>query len=55
MEELDSILGTEKWKVKEEITLNAFEAMDKKLKELRGQKGKKAIEGRQSESIGIVW
>ncbi|KAK4544505.1 hypothetical protein LTR36_004077 [Oleoguttula mirabilis] len=40
VEELDGVLGTEKWKVtKEETEVNPFEAMDKKLAGFKGRKG----------------
>ncbi|KAJ9619168.1 hypothetical protein H2203_008497 [Taxawa tesnikishii (nom. ined.)] len=41
VEELDGVLGTEKWKVKKEETNDPFETLDKKLK----MKGRKPWEG----------
>ncbi|KAJ5832094.1 hypothetical protein N7474_000405 [Penicillium riverlandense] len=38
IEELDSVLGTEKWKVRKGEAPNPFEKADKKLKGLRGKK-----------------
>ena len=38
VDELDSVLGTDKWKVKKEESQNPFEKVDKKYKGLRGKK-----------------
>ena len=55
VEELDKVLGTEKWKIKKEEVGDPFEKLDMKLK---GMKGRKAIqasrapgEGRRAEQI----
>lgn len=42
VEELNSVLGTEKWKVRKGETPNPFHKMDKKYK---GMKGKKIVDG----------
>ncbi|CAI7643140.1 unnamed protein product [Penicillium pancosmium] len=42
VEELDAILGTEKWKVKKEESVDPFQRMDKRYK---GMKGKKVANG----------
>lgn len=41
VEELDGVLGTEKWKIKKEETEahGPFEALDKKLNQMKGRKG----------------
>ena len=39
VEELDGVLGTEKWKVKSEGEQNVFESLDKKFKPMKGRKG----------------
>lgn len=39
VEELDSVLGTEKWKIKREGEEKPFESMDQKLKAFKGRKG----------------
>ncbi|KAF2245599.1 nitrite reductase [Trematosphaeria pertusa] len=40
VEELDDVLGTTKWKIRKDETLDPFEAMDRKLKGLnKGRKG----------------
>ncbi len=38
VEELDSVLGTKKWMVKKDETVNPFEKLDQKLKGLKGRK-----------------
>jgi nitrite reductase (NAD(P)H) len=38
VEELDSVLGTEKWKVRKEETESPFDKLDKKYKGMRGRK-----------------
>ncbi|KAL4951246.1 hypothetical protein BDW69DRAFT_170509 [Aspergillus filifer] len=46
LEELDSVLGTEKWKVKKGEAADPFEAYDKKYKGVKGKRaGVKGIEG----------
>jgi nitrite reductase (NAD(P)H) len=43
VEELDSVLGTEKWKIKkEEGVADPFIKLDKKLKAMKGRKGQQA-------------
>lgn len=43
VEELDSVLGTEKWKIKkDESGPDPFEGLDRKLKEMKGRKGLQA-------------
>lgn len=43
VEELDGVLGTEKWKIKkEESGPDPFEGLDRKLKEMKGRKGLQA-------------
>ncbi|KAF2472991.1 nitrite reductase [Lindgomyces ingoldianus] len=42
VEELDSVLGTEKWKIKKSESEDPFEALDKKLKAIQG-KGRKGV------------
>jgi nitrite reductase (NAD(P)H) len=42
VEELDRILGTEKWKIKKEEVGDPFEKLDAKLKGMKGRKGIKA-------------
>ena len=39
VEELDGVLGTEKWRIKKDGEQNPFESMDKKLKPMKGRKG----------------
>lgn len=39
VEELDRVLGTEKWRVKREGEENPFQSLDKKLKPMKGRKG----------------
>jgi nitrite reductase (NAD(P)H) len=41
VEELDSVLGTEKWKIKKSESTDPFEGLDKKLKAMQG-KGRKS-------------
>ncbi|KAF2456034.1 nitrite reductase [Lineolata rhizophorae] len=38
VEELDSVLGTEKWKIRKDETADPFEKMDKKIKGMKGRK-----------------
>lgn len=49
IEELDGVLGTEKWKIKAEESVDPFEALDKKLK---GMKGRKAEDASHSNGLG---
>ncbi|KAF2101437.1 nitrite reductase [Rhizodiscina lignyota] len=42
VEELDSVLGTEKWKIKKAETTDPFEKLDKKLERMKGRKGLQA-------------
>jgi nitrite reductase (NAD(P)H) len=39
VEELDRVLGTEKWKIKKEEVGDPFERLDTKLKGMKGRKG----------------
>jgi nitrite reductase (NAD(P)H) len=58
VEELDSVLGTEKWKVKKGETPSPFHKMDKKYKGMRGKKisdGETASEARVQTAGGIDW
>ncbi|OJJ49898.1 hypothetical protein ASPZODRAFT_109754 [Penicilliopsis zonata CBS 506.65] len=41
VEELDAVLGTEKWKVKKGEAPDPFEKVDKKYKNMRGKRGKR--------------
>jgi nitrite reductase (NAD(P)H) len=39
IEELDSVLGTEKWRIKKDETRDPFEKLDQKLRGMKGRKG----------------
>jgi len=45
IEELDGVLGTQKWKVRKEEAVDPFVALDKKLKGMRGRKVEQKIGG----------
>jgi len=59
VEELDSVLGTEKWKVRKGETTDPFEKVDKKYKGMRGKKmGDINVQAREvpvCSSNGIDW
>ncbi|KAL4978429.1 nitrite reductase [Aspergillus desertorum] len=59
VEELDSVLGTEKWKVKKGEAVDPFEAYDKKYNAMKGKRASaKGIDGskpRRSSSNTIDW
>lgn len=52
VEELDGVLGTEKWKIKKEETADPFEKLDGRLRAMKGRKGIQAshLEGGKGES-----
>lgn len=39
VEELDGVLGTEKWRIKSEGEVDPFESLDKRFKPMKGRKG----------------
>ena len=58
VEELDSVLATDKWKVKKEESENPFEKVDKKYRGLRGKKIDESgivVPKREIVSNGIDW
>jgi len=58
VEELDSVLATDKWKVKKEESENPFEKVDKKYRGLRGKKIDESgvvVLKREIVSNGIDW
>lgn len=48
IDELDKVLGTDKWRVKKDGEQNPFEALDKKFKPM---KGRRAVPTRQINGI----
>ena len=57
VEELDSILGTDKWKVKSEESRDPFENMDKKYKGMKGKSVRRGVvtEERRGVENGLDW
>lgn len=55
VEELDSVLGTEKWKVRKGETSGPFEKIDKKLKGIRGKKVANGGAQSPARPAGIDW
>lgn len=56
VEELDSVLGTSKWRVRKEETTDPFKKLDQKLKGLKGRKleGESHLNGGKAETPRVI-
>ena len=55
VEELDSLLGTQRWKIKKEESTDPFQKVDKKYKGMRGKKAGEIDNGQKVQTNVIDW